>query len=423
MEPLAGAISAGFLGHLEEIRHLTGTALAGTLFNLIYFGMYFLRQSTTGVTAQAVGRGDRSEELLVALRNGCIALGIGVILLLLQYPLQHVWFALVSGTPEVKAAGMDYFSARIWGAPAVLLNFVVMGWLFGKEQSGRVLWMTAIGNAANIGLDYLFIVRLGWESFGAGVSQALSPYLMLLLGLIFVFWQIRWQELRTAVQQLFDWSAFQAAFAFNSNVFIGTFIFMCTYTLFNIETATMETTVFAEDTLLGQILVLAFFFYEGLGLATESLVGNFKGSGENQKLLPLLQSSSAIALFVGLGFAFVCVLFPQTVFGLFTNHSEVTAQINIYVWWLIPVLVFSAVGFLFEGYLLGLAEGQTLRDATFIAAGVGFVPVAVIAWQFHSNHYLWLALSAFLAARMVALGTQLPRTLRDDSVGEPLIEG
>lgn len=127
--------------------------------------------------------------MLVALRNGCIALGIGIILLLLQYPLQHLWFALVSGTPEVKAAGMDYFSARIWGAPAVLLNFVVMGWLFGKEQSGRVLWMTAIGNAANIGLDYLFIVHWGWESFGAGVSQALSPFLMLLLGLIFLLWQ------------------------------------------------------------------------------------------------------------------------------------------------------------------------------------------------------------------------------------------
>lgn len=72
MEPLAGAISAGFLGHIEEIRHLTGTALAGTLFNLIYFGMYFLRQSTTGVTAQAVGRGDRSEEC--SWRCGTVAL-------------------------------------------------------------------------------------------------------------------------------------------------------------------------------------------------------------------------------------------------------------------------------------------------------------------------------------------------------------
>lgn len=249
MEPLAGAISAGFLGHLSEIRHLTGTALAGTLFNLIYFGMYFLRQSTTGVTAQAVGRGDRSEELLVALRNGGIALGIGVILLLLQYPLRELWFASVSGMPEVEAAGIDYFNARIWGAPAVLLNFVVMGWLFGKEQSGRVLWMTAIGNAANIGLNYLFIVRWGWESFGAGVSQSLSPYLMLLLGLSFCLWQIRWQELRTTVQQLFDLSALQAAFTLNSNVFISTFTLMCTLALFNIEAATMGTVVFAEDTL------------------------------------------------------------------------------------------------------------------------------------------------------------------------------
>jgi MATE family multidrug resistance protein len=78
---------------------------------------------------------------------------------------------------------------------------------------------------------------------------------------------------------------------------------------------------------------------------------------------------------------------------------------------------------MFEGYFLGLAEGQTLRNMALISAGIGFAPAAAAAWLLHSNHYLWLALLLFSATRMVTLGTQLPRTFRDFSEGEPLIEG
>jgi MATE family multidrug resistance protein len=81
--------------------------------------------STTGVTAQAVGRNDPEATLLVGLRNGIFALFLGLILLLLQYPLQTLGFALLSATPEVKAAGLAYYDARIWALPATLINFVI----------------------------------------------------------------------------------------------------------------------------------------------------------------------------------------------------------------------------------------------------------------------------------------------------------
>jgi MATE family multidrug resistance protein len=183
-EPLAGIISLAFLGHLTSIHHLAGVTLSTTLFNFTYFIVNFLRMGTTGVTAQAVGRDDTEEMLLVGLRNGLIALGLGGLLLLLQYPLQKLWFGIVSTTPEVKASGINYFNARIWGAPAVVVNLVLIGWFLGREMSGVVLLMTLVGNAANVVFDYLFIVHWYWASTGAGLSQAISQYLMLVLGII-----------------------------------------------------------------------------------------------------------------------------------------------------------------------------------------------------------------------------------------------
>ena len=37
MVPLAGLMDVAFLGHLAEIRHLAGVALATVLFNYIYY--------------------------------------------------------------------------------------------------------------------------------------------------------------------------------------------------------------------------------------------------------------------------------------------------------------------------------------------------------------------------------------------------
>ncbi len=102
MVPLANLVSVIFLGHLKEIHHLVGAVLAGNLLNFLYMVLTFLRMGTTGITAQAVGRDDRDAVLLVGLRNGLIALVLGLAIVLLQYPLGELGFALVT-SPTLTA--------------------------------------------------------------------------------------------------------------------------------------------------------------------------------------------------------------------------------------------------------------------------------------------------------------------------------
>ncbi|MGK7937689.1 MAG: MATE family efflux transporter, partial [Xenococcaceae cyanobacterium] len=47
MVPLASLIDTAFLGHLAEIHHLGGVAIATVLFNYIYWSFGFLRMGTT----------------------------------------------------------------------------------------------------------------------------------------------------------------------------------------------------------------------------------------------------------------------------------------------------------------------------------------------------------------------------------------
>jgi MATE family multidrug resistance protein len=414
MVPLANLVSVIFLGHLSEIHHLAGVALAGNLLNFLYFVLLFLRMGTTGVTAQAVGRDDREGVLLVGLRNGLIALVLGGALVLLQYPLGELGFTLLNVTPEIKSSGLAYFHTQIWGAPAVLLNFVLIGWFLGREKNGLVVLLSVVGNAARIVLGYLFIIRFGWESMGAGVSYATSQYLSLLIGLIFFCKEIQWQEVLALAGKIWDTKAIRSTLTLNGNIFVSNLVFLFIGLTFNYEGAQMGTMIYAQNALLFQILSLSIYFVEGLGFGTETLVGNFKGKGASQQLAPLAGVSLGSALLVGLFLGGVCVLFPNTVFGLLTNHTEIISNIDTFVPWLLLVLVCSSINFMLEGYFLGLGQGHTLRNVSLAALIVGFAPTNFAGIKLGSNQVLWLALSLFFTVRMVMLGIQLPRTFGSD---------
>ena len=412
MVPLSGLLSVAFLGHLGEIRHLAGVTLSTILFNYLYRTLGFLRMSTTGVTAQAVGREDKDEVLLTGLRNGIIALGLGLALLLFQHPLSSLGFAILSAATDVKASGQAYYDARIWAAPATLLNFVLMGWFLGQGQSTKVLLLSAVGNGANVLFDYLFIVRWGWDSAGAGLATTLGQYLMLLTGCILVALDVQVQDIQRVVGKIFAPSALKETLTLNRDIFIRTLAFLSTFSIFTNLSSAMGTMVLAENALLLQVITLTVYLIDGLAFATESLTGIFKGKGVNEQLFPLLLISGQVSLVLGLTFAVTFVLFPDSLFGLLTNHTEILAHIHPYVPWLLPVLGFGSIAFMLDGYFLGLAEGAILRNTALVATLVGFMPMAIVAWQLHSRSLLWLALSLFMVARATLLGLQVPKTLR-----------
>ena len=406
MVPLASLVDTAFLGHLSEIRYLAGVAIASVLFNYIYWTFGFLRMGTTGVTAQARGRGEADLVIVTLLRNAAIALAISVIILVLQQPIREVGFTLLRAEPEVIEAGRAYYNALIWGAPATLLNFVLFGWLLGKEQAGLVLILSLVSKGTNIILDYLFIVLWQQQSAGAGAATAISQFVTLILGLILI-----WRELpkRPLQHRIFELSALKATFALNKDILIRTLALITTFAVFTNLSATMGTGILASNTLLLQVVTLAAYFIDGIAFATESIAGNLQGQGASHQLIPLLKLAGGSSLLAGLSFAIAFGLFPQFLFSLLTNHSEVIAQINNYVWWLLPILSFGSIAYMLDGYFLGLTAGKILRQSTLIAALLGFVPIAIAAWYFQANHLLWLALAVFMMIRSITLGLKIDR--------------
>lgn len=408
--PLAGLIDIAFLGHLAEVRHLAGVALATVLFNYLYWSFGFLRMGTTGITAQAVGREDADAVLLIGLRYGLVALVIGLAILLLQWPLKTAGFWLLSATPDVKAAGAAFYDALVWGAPAALLGFVLIGWFLGRTQGRKVLVLTAVSSSANLILDYWLIVRCGWGSAGAGAATAISQYLMAIVGLGMVIQEIRLERWRRILPRLWDAAALRSLFSLNGEIFLRTLALVTTFALFTNLSSGFGTAVLAANTLLLQAVTFAAYFIDGLAFATESMTGLLYGRGTSE-LKPLLRLAGGASLGLGLLFACLCITQTPLLFGQLTNHADLLGLVQRYVVWLLPVLGFGSLAYMLDGYFLGLAQGRILRQSSMLAALLGFGPMAALAWRLQNLDLLWLALALFMLMRALTLGIEVPKTL------------
>lgn len=411
MVPLAGIIDTAFLGHLAEIHYLAGVAIATVIFNMVYWSFGFLRMGTTGLIAQAHGRGDEMAVARLLLRHGLLAVVLGIGIVLLQFPIREVGFWLLSAELDVRLSGEAFYNARIWGAPVVLLNYVLLGYFLGCSQGKRVIVLSLVGNGGNILLDYWFIRQLGWASAGAGAATALSQGCMAVVGLLYVWRDYASLHFGQLSRQLWDGATIWATIRLNRDILIRTFSLLISFSLFTNWSSALGTDILAANTLLLQVLTLAAYFIDGIAFATESFTGQFYAVGDRTQLQALLRWGLGVSFCLGVGFAMVFVVFPNFFFRLMTQHDVVIASVQGYVGWLVPTLGLGAIAFLLDGYFLGLTAGSALRNSTITATLLGFLPMGILAYTQRSPHLLWLAMTLFMGGRAVTLGLRVPASL------------
>ncbi|MCP3978012.1 MAG: MATE family efflux transporter [bacterium] len=394
--PIAGLVDTAMLGHLDEIRFLAGVALATVIFDVIYWTFGFLRMGTTGTTAQAWGRHDAPEVYATLYRALVVAVVLAAGLLVLQWPLRELGFALLSGATGVEQAGRDYFDARIWAAPAALCNFAFLGWFLGREESRQALVMTVVANLANVVFNYVFIMRLGWAAYGAGIATTISQYLMLLTALLLFFGGGRREPCSWA--GVLDRPQLRRMIVLNRDIFFRTLCLVGSFAVFTNFSSILGTSILAANAILGRVQTLAAFAIDGAAFAAESLAGIFAGRGDREALRRVFR----LSLISGLVFAAaILALFfvrPALWLGLLTSHDDVVALSRTYAPWLVPTLIFGSLAFMYDGLFLGMTEGRRLRNAMVLSTAV-FVPLAILAVRLESNHGLWGAMAVFMVAR------------------------
>ncbi|MCH2547947.1 MAG: MATE family efflux transporter [Alphaproteobacteria bacterium] len=401
--PLAGLLDMAFLGHQSTVLPLAGVALATVIFDYLYWSFGFLRMSTTGLTAGAYGSDNQHEQAAVFWRALLMAVGIGGLMVVLQAPIGIAAFALLSGDEAIKTAGYGYYYARIWGSIPALGIYVCAGWLLGRQHPGYALLIATLLNSLNIALDWLFIMHWQWGAAGAGAATAIAEWCAFLTALAIIRHIWRGQLPKIPWKELYDSHAVATMLRLSGNLMLRTFCLITTFAIFTNFSAAMGGVVLAGNALLLRFLTTAAYGIDGFAFALESLAGYYHGSGQAD----MRKASLTMALRWSLMIVamFVAVLWWQAplLLDLLTIHEDVISHARTYMPYLIATISIAGFAYIYDGYFIGLARGDVLRNSMVVALTVGFMPWIIAMWVSPSVAVLWWGMICFTALRGITL--------------------
>ena len=223
---------------------------------------------------------------------------------------------------------------------------------------------------------------------------------------------MQWTLLKPALAKVANPEELASAVALNGNILVRFLALISAYAIFTNASAAFGTQALAENGLLLQIALLSQFTVQGVGMTSQTLIGNFKGKGNVEQILPVLRVALLTGLAIALAFALSTVLQPVAVFKLLTNHAEVSQAMQQYTLWLLPLLSLTAVAFMLESYFTGIKDGAALRKGAVFSFGGGFLPLILLGMYQKNENLLWGALVAYMGLLLLFLSYRLVKTHR-----------
>ena len=102
--PLLGIVDTAVIGNTGSVVDLGAIALGALIFSFVYWSFGFLRMGTTGFIARADGAGDKTEVRAIFGRSCLIAVAVGLLMLILQWPIGLLSCQVLSGDASGEAA-------------------------------------------------------------------------------------------------------------------------------------------------------------------------------------------------------------------------------------------------------------------------------------------------------------------------------
>jgi MATE family multidrug resistance protein len=404
--PLLGLVDTAVIGNVGSITDLGAIAFGALIFSFVYWSFGFLRMGTTGFAAQASGAGDQQEVRAVLGRALLIALCLGVVLILIQWPIGLAAFSLLDGSTPVEAVAQHYFDIRIWGAPATLATFALMGLLIGLGKSRTLLIVQLFLNGLNILLDVWFAGILGWGASGIALGTVIAEWTTVLLAGWLVYRTLNERKLLTEVfwpkAKIMDLSALLKTASANLDIMLRTLILVFSFAFFINQSAKFGDTALASNHILLQLIAFSAFFLDGYAFVVEALVGGAIGAKRNDVFDLAVRRSTVLALTTAILLALVIALVGDIAVMLMTDISSVRLAANQLLPFAALYVLFSFAAFQLDGIFIGASFTRQIRDAAALSIAVYF-----IAWWALSDQYgiqgLWGAMIIYVVARAVAL--------------------
>lgn len=396
--PLLGLLDTAIAGHLGAESFIGAVAVGAMMFNLIYFSFGFLRMSTSGLTAQQCGRGDDGGSVRVLKEALAVSLALGVVVIVLQWPLQWLLLAVIAPSREVAALSQQYFHLCVWGAPPILMMMAVKGWMLGMQDSRGPMKISIAVNVINtvVSLVCVYVFDMGF--MGIAVGTLVSEYAALCYSVLLL-----WRSFPSQVRMLLGGSVrvrvSRRYFTVSGDIFVRSLLLTLVHLAVVSIGARSGDLMLAVNSLMQQLNTFFAYFLDGIAFAGEALVGKYYGAGDMKNMHRCVRRLFLWATVLALSFAAIYA-FPRGLFSLLTDQTSVVSAAMDYRWWCAALPLAGMAAFVWDGVFIGLTRSRGMLVAVAVAVALFFGLYFAMPSSL-GNHRLWLAFVAYLFTRGV----------------------
>ena len=411
--PLVGYVDTVVIGRYGGGAHLIGgVALAAIIFNNIFWIFGFLRMGTTGLTAQAAGAGDVAEIFANLVRALAVALVAGAGLIAGQVFLLDLFLWLMGGSEKVNAAVETYFNVRIWGAPAALANFAIVGWFIGLGRAHVAFIIQLILNGINIALSVILVFGFDLGVTGVAAAILIAEIVAAITGGLLAWAELAKRDARPKDARLLDGARIKTMIAVNRDVIIRTACLIFAFSFFAAQGARTGDLALAANAVLMSIAMIFVYMLDGFAFAAEVLVGQAVGAKRADRFRDAIRLSTIWAMVFAVAFSLILYFGGGLMIDFTTDEAAVREAARTYLGWAALIPVIGIWCYQLDGIFIGATGTRQMRNMAIVSVA-GYLVVWSLLTPVFANHGLWAAILIFLALRAVTLAAVLPALARE----------
>ncbi|OQM73666.1 MATE family efflux transporter [Pseudaminobacter manganicus] len=408
--PLLGLVDTAVVGQFGDAALLGGLAAGAVVFDVVFTTFNFLRSGTTGLVAQAFGRGDTLEEQAVFWRAVLVAAIAGLVLAACAplFSLAGQWF--MDAGPRVSETMGTYIHIRMLAAPFSLINYAILGYVLGRGEGNLGLAFQLILNSVNMLLSVVLGLQLGWGVAGVAWGTVGGEITAMLFGLAIVMRRFRAAPSLPRAR-IFNMAAFVRMMSLNRDIMIRSFSLLAAFALFTRQGAQFDTVTLAANAVLMNLFLIAAYFLDGFATAAEQLAGRAIGA----RAAAPFRRAVRLTLLWGFGLAgaaaLIMLAYGAPLIALITTAPDVRAEADIYLAWAAFTPLSGVLAFQMDGVFIGATWSRDMRNMMLLSF-VAFVIGLFMLTPIFANHGLWAALHVFLLTRGLSLFWILRQRMR-----------
>lgn len=403
-------MDTGVISLTGSASDLAGVALGAAVFSVAYWGTYALRQSTTGLTAQAEGRGSRRESQMVLIRSLILGLALGALFFIFRHPVTNAAIQLLQGSQSAEGIARLYLDYRFFGTPAALGLFAVTGWLIGMGLTRLALIVQGVMAGANALLDIWFVMGLHMGAAGVALGTMLAEWLALFTGLLLIIRHIHAHEgfSRHLVKALIfdgglvDGAAIRKLLFVNFDATVRSFCMVAGFAWFINSGARQGDAVLAGNQILLQFITVCAFVMDAFAHTAEAETGRAVGAHSVPRLRRAIRLTSELALAAAIIFAAFFLLAGPSLLRWLVEDADAQTAAIAFLPWCAAVPLLGLPAWQLDGVLVGATRGTTMRNSALAALAI-YLAIDHFLAPAWGNAGVWSAFLMYYVARWITM--------------------